>query len=649
MQTRKDRRWCIQAIVAATVIGAAPAVTLANADAPRGSITNGGISTPIPICTPADFDIIRANLSGAYYLCQDIDMTGVAFDPIGDDTTPFTGELDGRGFTISNLTIGNCDPFASQYVGMFGFISGGTVTNLKLVDVDVSGDQSVGALAGWAVNGSSIRGCSATGFVTGRFEVGGLIGRTHMSDVDLCWTDVSVGRCEFGGVFLPGQWHGGLIGHIHPGCNVTESYALGPVFGDHSAGGFSGNVHGSLVDRCFAIGDASAQRGFAAGFTGYMQEEPGVKTRITNSWARGNASSDEFGTWFPGTFSLHSDGGFVGYMESNTEVEFCQAFGDVDSYLAVGGQVVFSGGMVGFTEPGSRVVGCVSHGDVVGTNSGGFAGWVEGTIRDSESHGNTRGNFETGAFAGALRVGVIESPDDGSIVNCRSYGNAHSDGILGNGHASPGHRFAGVGGMVGYMFPSATITDSEAHGTISGSGEFIGGFIGFFWQNTVERCASFGNVIADDRKSGGFIGGIRGAHNSAGHPGPSTIRDCYAHGDVVYVGGPSDHANNKGIAGLIGRVEKDPAGYATTIENCYSIGRVTSTDPDVGGLIGVITGSGGSATVTSSYWDTQASGIATSAAGVGHTTPAMQNAATFIGWDFVSVWDILSGTYPFLR
>lgn len=52
-----------------------------------------------------DLQNINNNLSGSYYLIQDIDLTGVSFKPIGSAETPFTGTFDGNGHKVTNLTL----------------------------------------------------------------------------------------------------------------------------------------------------------------------------------------------------------------------------------------------------------------------------------------------------------------------------------------------------------------------------------------------------------------------------------------------------------------------------------------------------------------------------------------------------------------
>ncbi|HNS22809.1 MAG TPA: hypothetical protein PKH24_20085, partial [Sedimentisphaerales bacterium] len=84
----------------------------------------------------------------------------------------FAGVLDGQGHTISHLTIEGGD-----YLGLFGQLGyGAQVTDLGVVDADITGSGTeIGALAGANVGGSVIR-CYSSGVVRGASSVGGLVG-----------------------------------------------------------------------------------------------------------------------------------------------------------------------------------------------------------------------------------------------------------------------------------------------------------------------------------------------------------------------------------------------------------------------------------------------------------------------------------------
>jgi len=94
---------------------------------------------------------------------------------------------------------------------------------------------------------------------------------------------------------------------------------------------------------------------------------------------------------------------------------------------------------------------------------------------------------------------------------------------------------------------------------------------------------------------------------------------------VSFSTGPVSGSN--AVGGLVGY---NGGSIATT----YSEGAVEGSGDYVGGLVG---GSGDQGLVQSSFWDTDASGQATSTGGTGKATPEMRTAQTFLeaGWDFV--------------
>ncbi len=95
------------------------------------------------------------------------------FSPIGDSTNQFIGSFDGGNHTISGLYINLPN---NNYVGLFGVINeGGSVSNLGLTNVNITGNYYVGALAGGLAG--TVTNSYSTGAVNGYEEVGGLVGR----------------------------------------------------------------------------------------------------------------------------------------------------------------------------------------------------------------------------------------------------------------------------------------------------------------------------------------------------------------------------------------------------------------------------------------------------------------------------------------
>ena len=654
-------------------------------------------SPPQPISTAADLDQIRTSLNGNFYLTNNIDLATIpSFEPIGTDTAPFTGTLDGNGYTIKNLTINTRpepvldfeDPFFEEdNIGLFGVTDGATIENLNLQNVAIVGEQMVGSLIGQCRQ-SVVNNCSADGAVVGLRQVGGLIGFMGNADATNCVTDVEVEYCEIilGGFFLTldqpfhanSFWFGGLVGHAHPyrfpgrapdntgdGSRLTTCVSHGDVYGSFISGGVVGNFHGSTGNQCFAFGNVENRFSVAGGLAGYMQREPGlnngspvpIQTVLMNSASFGDVTINAFGTPFgfitgaggPGVVQpfRRPVGGFVGYVEGGliegelplSVIENCFASGDVTNLEPRSVFGIAAGGFVGFTEVFTLIGNCEANGNVTsedGASTGGFVGWGEGVIEDSEASGNVIGPSRAGAFAGQVAatsggVGTASGPFRGQFLRCVSFGDIQSNLV-----AAPNLNLLGLGGFVGYSFGGVQFTNCESHGTTianSIGGGFVGGFIGHAGNDTITECFSTGNVITAFGAAGGFIGRQR-LHDGL------VVADCYSTGDLEYTGSGTPQL----IGGFIGRSDE-----SATIENCYSAGNVDASGSSVGGF----EGSGTNIQFSGCYWDTTTAGQPTGGqpSGVnGRTTAQMQQQATFVGWDFVNIWDIVeNASYPFFR
>lgn len=88
--------------------------------------------------------LATGDLAGSYILTADIDMSGIAaYQPIGTPDQPFTGNFDGNGYTVSDLTIDG----TGDYQGLFG-VNAGVIRNVTLEATSISGSNHVGGIAG---------------------------------------------------------------------------------------------------------------------------------------------------------------------------------------------------------------------------------------------------------------------------------------------------------------------------------------------------------------------------------------------------------------------------------------------------------------------------------------------------------------------
>jgi len=129
-------------------------------------------------------------------LTADLDLTGVAWQPIGTATHPFRGTFRGQHHTLTGLKV-SADALATGgTAGLFGMVGAGG----KVLDVNLSGGNvavatngmgytcSLGAVAG--INAGTIVGCTVSGVsVSGsdwNARVGGLVGENQSGALVQC-------------------------------------------------------------------------------------------------------------------------------------------------------------------------------------------------------------------------------------------------------------------------------------------------------------------------------------------------------------------------------------------------------------------------------------------------------------------------------
>ena len=192
-----------------------------------------------------------ANADVYYKLTADIDLSayGASFNsgkgwiPIGYDINkPFQGKFDGNGKTVSGLYINDSTRYST---GLFGHVaSGAAVQNLGVANVDVTGYNHVGGVAGEVYG--TVENCYATGSVSGTGTsqyVGGVAGQILNGTVQNCYATGSV----TGNLCV-----GGVAGCVESGT-MQNCYATGSVIGNNYVGGVAGYVNGGTVQNCAAL------------------------------------------------------------------------------------------------------------------------------------------------------------------------------------------------------------------------------------------------------------------------------------------------------------------------------------------------------------------------------------------------------------
>jgi len=182
------------------------------------------------------------SLSGSYILDNDVYCNELNFTPIGENfVTGFTGVFDGQGHSISNLTINvPNDPQA----GLFSYIApGAQVRNLSLFWPNVTGHDSVGALAG--VSGQAGHSPSeiinvfvSDDTVNGVQNVGGLVGKNY--------GEISKSVIQY--LSVNGAVNaGGLVGLLSGNGSIEGSSVEFSIYSNNPSGDVIGVYAGGLV------------------------------------------------------------------------------------------------------------------------------------------------------------------------------------------------------------------------------------------------------------------------------------------------------------------------------------------------------------------------------------------------------------------
>ena len=195
----------------------------------------GTLEDPYQITNCNQLQEMNLDLAANYILMNNIDCSdtitwngGLGFLPVGiyKGIGPFTGTLDGKGYTISDLYIHR----TTDYTGLVGYGIGGSVSNLNLENVDITGVMSVGGLAGSI---QYVNHCSVSGSVSGTYNVGGLVGRNYGTISNSYSTATAYGEDAIGG----------LVGYVNNG-KIINSYSTGSVSGTSNVGGLVGSFYG---------------------------------------------------------------------------------------------------------------------------------------------------------------------------------------------------------------------------------------------------------------------------------------------------------------------------------------------------------------------------------------------------------------------
>jgi hypothetical protein len=336
-----------------------------------------------------------------------------------------TGAVTGAGTYVGGLVGFNTKAISGSYTtgtvngqqrtGGLAGENGGTITNSYATGAVTGAGTYVGGLVGF--NTKAISGSYTTGTVNGQQRTGGLAGENKGTITNSYAT---------GAVTSADDYVGGLVGYNQQNSSITDSYAIGKVFGRQRTGGLVGESNGTIASS-YSTGAVTSAYDYVGGLVGYNSGS------IINSYATGAV-----------TDAYDNGGGLVGY-NSGSIINSYATGAVTDAYAYVGGLVGWNSGSVTNSYATGAVTGTLDVGGLVGINR-------KGSISESYATGAVTGSKYIGGLAGVIY--------EGSITN--SYATGAVTGIYDHG------------GLAG-SYTSGTITNSYWDKDTSGRDSSAGG------------------------------------------------------------------------------------------------------------------------------------------------------------------------------
>ena len=583
---------------------------------PSGTCTGYELLASLSFDSDNDNDVDANDHGGAYW------DSGNGWTPIGDNTTRYTGDFKGNGFTIDRLLI-NRSP--GNYQGLFGAISGASrIETLGVTNADVTGVNRVGILV--ADNQGAVVACYTSGSVTGASYVGGLVGSLTGS-ITTSYSIASATGSNITGGLVGAKWGNGSITNSYSIGQVRRSSgiqtAIGGLVGESSAG--TGAVTASYYDRTTSGCDTGGSNGCTTSAAGTPQTTADLQgpTDYTGIYAAWNINVDGVtGNDDPWDFGTSSQYPVLVLHLTNDYDE------DNDGYIDIANLAQLN--VIRHDTNG--------NGAQDSTSATNWAAYAAAFPRlDSTSSG--RMGCPSGTCRGYELVASLDfdTNGDGSVtVTGDTYWNSgygwrpistYTSGFKGNGHTinnlfisrSADTNVGLFGATSGARIETLGVTNANVRGN-NDTGILIGNMNG----GAVVACYTTGKLQGANQ-TGGLVGNIR---NSA------SVNTAYS---TAYVIGSNY------VGGLVG------FGYRSSITNSYSTGRVDPAN-NSGGFLGA---SGAQNGQTNNYWDTSTSGrsggigwvasggLPGSSAGVnGKTTRELQTVTDYTGGSIYAAWNV---------
>jgi hypothetical protein len=449
-------------------------------------------------------------LDGNYMLGNDLTLTNWkpignvtwqdANNPVSGSSTPFTGNFDGGGHTITLNSFAE-SVTDKHYLGIFSVVTGSSaaakarVKNLNIV----SGITSPVSLTN--TNGAAI---------------GLVAGYTHFAEISNITLSGTLKVMATRNAYI-----GGIVGYIQKGSLIKDSSSSMTI--DISGGTGSGLASGMFYSlaggfvglfkdggdtvNCHATGDityissVSSSQAFVGGIAGgsYYQFTTESQGSISYCSNIGDVYCEVKGFWawtggITGVVCGDGDGSF----EQTTKVYRSWASGNVTA-VGSAGQWPYTGGITGYIYYGGMVAECYftgnvnSRGSPEGAAINDYVGGISGYLSQNPTHkSHVRDCWSAGTVNGRLNAGGIVGQHQfyTSLSNCWSRAGITVIGLKGQTESAAQQ---GAGGIAGYSISGVAGNDTYLENCVA-LNPFINAPNGFERVGRVVGDASGGEV-----------------------------------------------------------------------------------------------------------------------------------------------------------
>ena len=551
------------------------------------------------ISTEEQLKAIANDLSGTYVLKNDITLSDAEWTPIGTKDNPFKGTLDGKGFTIKGLTVGNG---ANNDKAFFGFTNGATVKNIGFTSAVVKGHEQAAIVVAQATS-STLSNIYVSGVVTGRDHVGTIAGDArdnttitncvstaaalsteHQGGGIAGWTNNSTFsyNIAYGAVTAPSNGAGGITGMVDDKGKTEYISNLSAAPYIKGGNDRTHGINGWCNDNCSNTGSSNLSWANTVYYVGGNEKKATDITEPSNgSGLHGTVTSTEeltkAATYTGRGFSTDTwklaDGQWPRLQQFATMYDAFTSISALPGIITPGQTVTVTA-----TTALNRTLSITSSEPSIISVSGNTlkaekSGTCNITIA-STSDDLAQGASQTFTITVEAVNHTISTPDDLDKLRYDMTG----DYVLANDIDMTGRNFVPFGIV-------NNTTAGKFTGTFDGQGHTIKGLkydvsdkgeVGLFSQT---ENATIKNLIIEDAyfKGNANVGGI------VGQMYRTTITDCAVLNS--YIEG-RDHVG--AIAGEIAQTKVGDSYEGGTITNCFSDARIKTREYQAGGMLGTI-------------------------------------------------------------